>query len=54
MSLRNTARSIALAGICVCGITVALAQQTLPPGAPGATTTIDGRYLPSPPQPFRG
>ncbi|MDR3435030.1 sulfatase-like hydrolase/transferase, partial [Telmatospirillum sp.] len=24
------------------------------PGAPDATTTIDGRYLPPPPQPFRG
>jgi arylsulfatase len=24
------------------------------PGSPGATTTIDGRYLPPPPQPFRG
>jgi arylsulfatase len=24
------------------------------PGAPGATATIDGRYLPPPPQPFRG
>src|SRR5271165_6317402 len=25
-----------------------------PPGSPGATTTIDGRYLPPPPQPFKG
>jgi hypothetical protein len=24
------------------------------PGSPGATTTIDGRYLPNPPQPFKG
>ena len=24
------------------------------PGSPEATTTIDGRYLPPPPQPFRG
>lgn len=24
------------------------------PGSPGATTMIDGRYLPNPPQPFRG
>lgn len=31
------------------------AQQTTgTPGSPGATTTIDGRYLPNPPQPFRG
>jgi arylsulfatase len=29
-------------------------QTTGTPGSPGATTTIDGRYLPSPPQPFQG
>ena len=29
-------------------------QTTGVPGSPDATTTIDGRYLPSPPQPFRG
>jgi arylsulfatase len=34
---------------------VALAQQiTGTPGSPGATTTIDGRYLPPPPPVFRG
>jgi len=33
----------------------ATAQQTTgTPGSPGATTTIDGRYLPPPPQPFQG
>jgi len=33
----------------------AVAQQTAStPGEPGATTTIDGRYLPNPPQPFKG
>jgi arylsulfatase len=31
-----------------------MAQDTLKPGDPGATITIDGRYLPSPPQQFRG
>ncbi|MEO8507605.1 MAG: arylsulfatase [Betaproteobacteria bacterium] len=32
-----------------------MAQQTTgTPGAPGTTTTIDGRYLPNPPQTFRG
>jgi hypothetical protein len=32
-----------------------LAQQTTGvPGSPDATTTIDGRYLPAPPQPFQG
>ena len=35
--------------------TPAIAQQTTgTPGSPSATTTIDGRYLPSPPQPFQG
>jgi sulfatase-like protein len=29
-------------------------QMTGTPGSPGATTTIDGRYLPPPPQPFGG
>ena len=29
-------------------------QVTGTPGSPNATTTIDGRYLPPPPQPFRG
>jgi arylsulfatase len=33
----------------------ALAQQaTGTPGSPGPTTTIDGRYLPPPPQEYRG
>ena len=33
----------------------AQAQQTTgAPGSPDATTTIDGRYLPPPPQPFQG
>src|SRR5271157_3687957 len=33
----------------------AVAQQTTGiPGSPDATTTIDGRYLPPPPQPFKG
>jgi len=34
---------------------IAVAQQpTCPPGSPCATTTVDGRYLPAPPQPFKG
>ena len=33
----------------------ALPQQiTGTPGSPDTTTTIDGRYLPPPPQPFQG
>ena len=36
-------------------VTVGLAQQTTGvPGSPSATTTIDGRYLPPPDQPFGG
>jgi arylsulfatase A-like enzyme len=30
------------------------AQTTPAPGSPDATTTIDGRYIPAPPQPFPG
>ena len=32
----------------------ASAQQTPGVGSPTATTTIDGRYIPPPPQPFQG
>src|SRR5262245_14873886 len=35
--------------------TTGLAQQTTgTPGSPGATTTIDGKYLPPPPSKFGG
>jgi arylsulfatase A-like enzyme len=45
---------MAMAG-ALTGSASAMAQQvTGTPGSPGATTTIDGRYLPSPPQPFGG
>jgi len=48
----ETCRAAALV-LCLALIGVdARAQDT--PGSPGATTTIDGRYLPNPPQPFRG
>jgi len=33
---------------------LAAEQVTAKPGSPGATTTVDGRYLPSPPPPFKG
>ncbi len=33
---------------------LARAETPSTPGSPGATTTIDGRYLPPPPQPFKG
>src|SRR4029077_3813962 len=39
----------------LCSAVSTYAQQvTGTPGSPNATTTIDGRYLPPPPQPFRG
>src|SRR5215469_5505404 len=36
------------------GLSVQAQQVTGAPGTPEATTTIDGRYLPPPPQPFTG
>ncbi len=48
-------RAVLSALACGCGLVfgvAAMAQQVI--GVPGATTTIDGRYLPNPPQPFRG
>ena len=42
-----------LAAVTAAG-TPAMAQQTTgTPGSPGATTTIDGRYLPAPPPKLR-
>ncbi|HVM79633.1 MAG TPA: arylsulfatase [Stellaceae bacterium] len=35
-------------------VPAAAQQASGAPGSPGATTTIDGRYLPPPPQPFAG
>jgi len=41
--------------VSVAATSLALAQQiTGTPGSTGATTTIDGRYLPNPPPSFRG
>lgn len=61
MSASNLHRRISsrflLAALLLMPLTAlnANAQQTTgTPGSPGATTTIDGRYLPNPPQPFRG
>ena len=45
---------LAVAGVLL-GSAPAMAQQiTGTPGAPSATQTIDGRYLPNPPAPFGG
>lgn len=49
--------SAALAGLGgLIGTPLPAAAQTITgtPGAPDATTTLDGRYLPNPPQPFGG
>jgi hypothetical protein len=51
---------LALYGVVACSLLlplgeIAVAQQTTGvPGSPDATTTIDGRYLPPPPQRFQG
>ncbi len=49
---------LGMAGLSIAALLAAgpaAAQQvTGTPGSPGATTTIDGRYLPPPPQPFGG
>src|SRR5712691_12727032 len=54
-------RQIILGSIQTCILIVAASslqaqqiQTSGTPGSPGATTTIDGRYLPPPPQPFHG
>src|SRR5215471_18999328 len=54
-------RTDAIALVCSAAISTVLslvsanAQQTTgTPGSPSATTTIDGRYLPPPAQPFQG
>ncbi|MGE0417070.1 MAG: arylsulfatase [Acetobacteraceae bacterium] len=54
-SIRVTAFLSLVVGLFVLTTGHAGAQQvTGTPGAPNATTTIDGRYLPPPPQPFTG
>src|SRR5689334_5942816 len=51
----HVSTALVAAVLFVLAVGGALAQQvTGTPGSPGATTTVDGRYLPAPPQPFRG
>jgi arylsulfatase len=53
--MKTAALAISAAILTMLTLVPALAQQTTGvPGSPDATTTIDGRYLPPPPQPFRG
>ena len=52
-------KQILIGTVLFCFITVvavtAMAQEvTGTPGSPSATTTLDGRYLPNPPEPFGG
>ena len=53
---RKTWLGLSFAGMMLAGIPAAYAQQqtTGTPGSPGATTTIDGNYLPNPPSRFGG
>ncbi|MBB4015810.1 arylsulfatase [Chelatococcus caeni] len=44
----------ALVGLAIATAPAEAQQAAATPGSPGATTTIDGRYLPNPPQPFKG
>jgi hypothetical protein len=45
---------LVIATLTTGSITLAQIQTTRTPGSPGAATTIDGRYLPPPPQQFHG
>ena len=53
---RKTWLGLSFAGMMLAGIPAAYAQQqtTGTPGAPDATSTIDGNYIPPPPAPFGG
>ena len=55
MSTRSFVSMIPALAAAAILVTPTMAQQvTGTPGSPGATSTIDGRYLPGPPQPFQG
>jgi arylsulfatase A-like enzyme len=56
LSERKSWLGLSFAGMMIAGIPAAYAQlqTTGTPGSPGATTTIDGKYLPPPPAPFGG
>ena len=54
-TLRNVSLGAALMVVWLLTTGILRAQQTTGvPGAPDATTTIDGRYIPAPPQKFQG
>jgi arylsulfatase A-like enzyme len=53
--MKTSALAFSVLTWCTLASVPAMAQQTTGvPGSPNATTTIDGRYLPPPPQPFQG
>src|SRR5499427_10422148 len=55
MVLKKSSLLLSAATLTVFTIVPTLAQQTTgTPGSPGATTTIDGKYLPPPPPKFGG
>ena len=57
MSVTNSICLGLLASLAIAtmsGLPAAAQQTTGTPGSPSATTTIDGRYLPAPPQKFEG
>jgi hypothetical protein len=54
IEMRKGASAVVLALACALATPVAAQQTSGVPGSPGATTTIDGRYLPPPPAPFQG
>jgi len=53
--MKTTALAFSAAtGLVIACLPAGAQQTTGVPGSPNATTTIDGRYLPPPPQPFQG
>jgi arylsulfatase A-like enzyme len=58
MPISRLVSFISAIAVTLAGVAPAAAQQNMQitgaPGSPDAMTTIDGRYLPPPPQPFQG
>ena len=58
MPISRLVSFISAIAVTLAGVAPVAAQQNMQitgaPGSPDATTTIDGRYLPPPPQPFQG
>ena len=55
MPISRLVSFISAIAVTLAGVAPVAAQQNMQiTGTPDATTTIDGRYLPPPPQPFQG